>query len=368
MKEISFSPKGSVAAACVPVFAFLVFLAEPASAQLRSDDSSNRQVRVEFENTFPQPMNLRWVDFNGDEHSFKWLDPDQSCVQQTTEHHVWVFRNREGNMVGCYAATGAHEQHCRIGLPAPWVGPRPDAEWISERGGRFVNVEPGRWTYVSTRGVAVYEFQEEDRTWEYVSLFDPTRGERVRLYPHKLLVRGRGEPEWSIDTGGAWDEDEGPVMPPAEGLPPGERESRPHFAGDRAPMPPGAPGPRDARPRSAAGAPLPPMPNREPAGPRADYAPPPPPASDAKPASSPRSRWDSNEGRYYQKMGDKRWAEHSDPGAAAHWFEEQEDTERYVSLYDRARDLWIRIYDDRVLAYPAGAAQWEVQESGGWTK
>jgi hypothetical protein len=67
-------------------------------------------------------------------------------------------------------------------------------------------------------------------------------------------------------------------------------------------------------------------------------------------------------------MGNGKWAEYASPGSAAHWFEEQEATDRYVALYDRERDLWIRIYEDRVLAFPSGASNWKLRVSGSWTR
>jgi hypothetical protein len=86
----------------------------------------------------------------------------------------------------------------------------------------------------------------------------------------------------------------------------------------------------------------------------------------ATPASAAdRNYWRHSKGHFENTEGNK-WVEKAEKDAT-HNYVEKERTEKYVELYDKSRDAWVRLFDDRCM-YRFGDKKWERLCDGSWGK
>jgi hypothetical protein len=94
-----------------------------------------------------------------------------------------------------------------------------------------------------------------------------------------------------------------------------------------------------------------------------------PPTPPAEQAELPRLRWAHSEGSFAH-AGGSHWVERNDRGEVTFRFREERRTADYVELFDSSRDLFVRLYGDRMLlrAPDLGYADWTLFYHGGWAR
>ncbi|MFG1301054.1 hypothetical protein V5F49_14775 [Xanthobacter sp. V3C-3] len=71
----------------------------PAPGSVRSQNS-NAPVTVNFVNLSKIPLNIMWIDFNGQWKKYHTLAPDSHKIQQTFGTHPWIAVDARGNCHG----------------------------------------------------------------------------------------------------------------------------------------------------------------------------------------------------------------------------------------------------------------------------
>ena len=52
-----------------------------------------------FVNKRPKPVSVYWLDFDGMERVYHYLDPEESVVTSSFEDHIWIVREKNGTPI-----------------------------------------------------------------------------------------------------------------------------------------------------------------------------------------------------------------------------------------------------------------------------
>jgi dipeptidyl aminopeptidase/acylaminoacyl peptidase len=76
-------------------------------AQLETHPSSRSEAetRIAFQNKRPRPIELFWIDFDGERKSYGRIEPGDRRELHTFEGHVWLVANESGESLGVFEAT-----------------------------------------------------------------------------------------------------------------------------------------------------------------------------------------------------------------------------------------------------------------------
>jgi hypothetical protein len=86
--------------------------ARPAGAQVRSI-TSETPVTITFDNAAGTPVEVYWLDFEGQEQHYGTLEPEVTWEQGTYETHAWRFK-KEGRVLGVYVANADARQYYTV--------------------------------------------------------------------------------------------------------------------------------------------------------------------------------------------------------------------------------------------------------------
>ncbi len=84
----------------------------PAGAQVRSI-TSERPVTITFDNAVGTPVEVYWIDFEGNEQRYGTLEPGITWEQGTYETHAWRFK-KDGRVLGVYVANAEPRQYSTV--------------------------------------------------------------------------------------------------------------------------------------------------------------------------------------------------------------------------------------------------------------
>lgn len=173
---------------------------EPPEVTMTPESTGGEQpeVTMTFVNNAAVPVEIYWVDYDGQEQLYATVDPEGRSIQSTYEGHVWVVTTAGGDgeeIQTCEAESP--ESTCLIELVTGWTVAA--AEFGTAQGeylGTYRQTGPDTWQEEGPDGAVRFQFEEQDRDDWSVYLYDGSRDVDIQidLWTGKIMYADSGNP------------------------------------------------------------------------------------------------------------------------------------------------------------------------------